>query len=202
MPIRFVPIDDQKYKWIVNYCTNRDAARLVWATPSRRGFRDAITSRNNVVSRSNHLAVWRQNGQDMENSGGDAMAQLDWAIDIVPVSTGGAAFQPKLAPPVAPGAPLNAQLQDIVTWGNRTTETHQPWPTVDNSPTGDPVPVPAQGNPAGYMSDPIPPNSSSQPQFVVPAPPTTSPPTTSGVIYYCCRFHPTERGQINWVESF
>ena len=48
-----------------------------------------------------------------------APAQLDWAIDIISSGTQ-VAFQPKLVPPAAPGAPLNAQPQDIVTWGNRT----------------------------------------------------------------------------------
>ena len=118
------------------------------------------------------------------------MAQLDWAIDIIPSGTL-AAFQPKLVPPAPPGAPLNAQIQDIVTWGNRTTETHQPWPTVGNTPNGAPVPEPASGNPPGYLCDPIPPDSSSQPQFVVPG--TLA---AGAVINYCCRFHPTERGSI------
>jgi hypothetical protein len=118
------------------------------------------------------------------------MPQLDWAIDIIQSPSGTlAAFQPKLVPPAAPGAPLNAQAQDIVTWGNRTTETHQPWPTVNNAPDGAPVPVPPSGNPPGYLSDPIPPDSSSQPQFVVTG-------TVGAVINYCCRFHPTERGSI------
>ena len=116
------------------------------------------------------------------------MAQLDWAIDIIPAGTL-VAFQPKLVPPAAPGAPLNAQAQDIVTWGNRTQDTHQPWPTVGNTAGGAPVPVPPSGNPAGYLCDPIPPDSSSQPQFVVTG-------TVGTVINYCCRFHPTERGSI------
>ncbi len=117
---------------------------------------------------------------------------LDWAIDIIP-SGAGAEFRPKLVPPAKPGDPLNAQVSDIVTWGNRTTEVHQPWPTVDNSPTGPPVPPPAQGNPAGYLCDPIPPNDSSRPLFVVPEQ------AVGSVINYCCRNHPTERGQIKIV---
>ena len=121
------------------------------------------------------------------------MPQLDWNISIVPSGTG-AAFQPNL-PGAKPGDPLNAQESDIVSWGNRTNEVHQPWPTVGNLPNGDPVPKPPTGNPPGYLSDPIPPNDSSRPQFVVPG----TPPAT---IYYCCFYHPTERGQIIIVPPF
>lgn len=118
------------------------------------------------------------------------MPQLDWAIDIIPSTSGsGAAFRPKLVPPANPGDPLKAQAGDIVSWGNRTTDTHQPWPTVGNAPNGPPVPVPVSGNPPGLLCDPIPPDQSSSPQFVV-----TS--TAGAQINYCCRFHPSERGQI------
>jgi len=116
------------------------------------------------------------------------MPQLDWAIDIIPSGTG-AAFRPKLVPPAKPGDPLKAQPLDIVSWGNRTTEQHQPWPTVGNAPNGPPVPVPASGNPPGFMCDPILPDQSSSPQFVVTG-------TAGTQINYCCRFHPDERGQI------
>ena len=55
------------------------------------------------------------------------MPQLDWAIDIIPSTSGtGAAFHPKLVPPAHPGDPLKAQIGYIVTWGNRTGDTHQP----------------------------------------------------------------------------
>ena len=118
------------------------------------------------------------------------MPQLDWAIDIIHATSGtGAAFQPKLVPPAHAGDPLKAQIGDIVTWGNRTGDTHQPWPTVGNAPDGPPVPVPTSGNPPGFMCDPIPGNQSSTPQFVVPN-------AAGGQINYCCRFHPDERGQI------
>ena len=123
-------------------------------------------------------------------TGYTAMAQLDWAIDIIPSPSGtGAAFRPKLVPPAHPGDPLKAQAGDIVTWGNRTTAAHQPWPTVGNAPDGAPVPPPATGHPPGYLCDPIPPDSSSQPQFVVTG-------AVGAQINYCCRFHPAERGQI------
>lgn len=115
------------------------------------------------------------------------MPELDWAIDIIPSGTG-AAFRPKL-PNAKPGDPLYAQANDIVTWGNRTLDEHQPWPTVGNLPSGAPVPKPATGNPPGYLCDPIPPNDSSRPQFVVTG-------NVGDVFNYCCRNHPTERGQI------
>jgi hypothetical protein len=60
---------------------------------------------------------------------------------------------------------------------------------VGNAPDGPPVPPPVLGNPPGYMSDPIPPDQSSSPQFVVTG-------TAGAQINYCCRFHPNERGQI------
>ena len=116
------------------------------------------------------------------------MPQLDWNISIIPSGTE-AAFQPNL-PGAKPGDPLNAQQSDIVSWGNRTEEKHQPWPTAGNLPNGGPAPPPATG-----LSDPIPPNDSSRPQFVVPGNP-------GDTIYYCCFYHPTERGQINVVSPF
>jgi len=116
------------------------------------------------------------------------MPQLDWAIDIIPYGPE-AAFRPKLVPAANPGDPLKAQADDIVTWGNRTGDVHQPWPTVGNDASGPPVPQPATGNPPGYLCDPIPPNDSSRPQFVVAG-------NAGDQINYCCRNHPTERGQI------
>jgi hypothetical protein len=115
------------------------------------------------------------------------MPQLDWAIDIIPSGTG-AAFRPKL-PKAKPGDPLNAQSGDIVTWGNRTKNVHQPWPTAGNLPNGDPAPPPATG-----LCDPIPPNDSSRPQFVVTG-------NAGDQINYCCLYHPTERGQIIVVAA-
>jgi hypothetical protein len=121
------------------------------------------------------------------------MAQLDWSISIVSAGTV-AAFQPNLAPAVPPGTPLNAQAGDIVSWGNRTGETHQPWPTQGNTPDGAPVVVQPGQKPSPYFCDPIPANSSSQPQYVVTG-------NTGTTIYYCCFFHPEERGAIN-VTTF
>jgi hypothetical protein len=117
------------------------------------------------------------------------MPSLDWAIRIVPATGGGAAFQPRV-PNAKPGDPLKAQVGDIVTWGNATQETHQPWPTQGNTPNGAPL---ADNDPEAkkrYLSDPIPPEGSSSPQYVVIAP------ASGSVINYCCKNHPTERGQI------
>ena len=117
---------------------------------------------------------------------------LDWSIRIVAVA-GGAAFQSRV-PNAIPGE-LQAQVGDIVTWGNATTNTHQPWPTQGNTQNGAPAAAP---DPVLFFSQPIAANASSTPQFVVPFKLTT-PATTLGVgsvIYYCCKNHPTERGKI------
>jgi hypothetical protein len=119
---------------------------------------------------------------------------LDWSIHIVKVA-GGSAFQPWV-PNSHPGDPTKAQVGDIVTWGNDTTGVHQPWPTENNTPTG----APAASNPPGsalFFSEPIPPGGSSTPQYVVPAAlPSGTALVPGSVIYYCCKNHPTERGQI------
>lgn len=99
---------------------------------------------------------------------------------------------PDLGPGSQVGAPLQAQVQDIVTWGNQTQDTHQPWP-LDAS--GHPVPYPYTGTKANYLSDPIEAGGSSFPQFVVTG-------TVGQTIFYCCRLHPNERGQIAIVANF
>jgi len=123
-----------------------------------------------------------------------------WSVRIVSAGAA-AAFQP-WGVDANPGDPVKAQVGDIVTWGNATTETHQPWPTEGNTPTGAPV----ASNPAGsalFFSQPIAANASSTPQYVVPAalPAATAggaatPLTAGSVIFYCCKNHPSERGKI------
>jgi hypothetical protein len=119
---------------------------------------------------------------------------LDWSIHIVKV-TGGWAFQPWV-PNSHPGDPVKAQVSNIVTWGNDTAEVHQPWPTENNAANG----APAASNPPGsvlFFSEPIPPGESSNPQYVVPAKlPSGTTLVAGSVIYYCCKNHPAERGQI------
>jgi hypothetical protein len=117
--------------------------------------------------------------------------QLDWSVQIN-VSGTGAVFQPNL-PNAQAGATLQAQVGDIVSWGNNTSLTHQPCPTINNDPTGQPntaVTGPAK------MSDPIAPNNSSTPQYVVDPAALNLPVADGTVIYYCCANHPNERGSI------
>ena len=127
----------------------------------------------------------------------------EWNIRIIATNAGNLSFQP-WGVGANPGDAAQAQAGQIITWGNGTSDTHQPWPTVDNTANGDPVPD--ASNPPGsplYFTDPIPGNGSSTPQFPVPAnlPPTSKSPNPTKVvkgvvIYYCCKNHPTERGQI------
>ncbi len=115
------------------------------------------------------------------------MPANEWNVRIVTTGTA-TAFEPRV-PGGTPGSQLLAQAGDVVTWGNATTQTHQPWP-LDAS--GNPVPAatPESATP-GYMSDPIPANNSSTPQYVIGSL------AVGTVINYCCRLHPTtERGSI------
>jgi hypothetical protein len=128
----------------------------------------------------------------------------DWSIKIVPAASGGgAAFVPDLLG-AQPGDPLQAQQDDLVTWNNTTSETHQPWPADENyNPLPDSQVLP-RGS-AGYLSDEIPPGGSSRPSYDVAQPPLppdaphgARPPATWNV-FYCCKLHPTvasERGMI------
>ena len=114
------------------------------------------------------------------------MPANEWSVRIVALPAGGSAFEPRV-PGGTPGSELVVLSGDVVTWGNATTESHQPWPADANF-----VPVTASTPPTdtpGYMSDPIPANGSSQPQFIVAG-------TASTVIYYCCLLHQNEHGTI------
>lgn len=105
------------------------------------------------------------------------MAGQDWSITI---NSSTPAFDPD---------PQQAENTDLISWNNRTGETHQPWPTTpDWTPWPDSV---MKKGVAGYLSDPIEPWSSSTPAYVCGAPPTGE--TT---IYYICKNHPEERGTI------
>jgi hypothetical protein len=124
----------------------------------------------------------------------------DWSIKIVPASSGsGAAFQPDLKG-YNPGDSLPAEQDDLVTWSNRTGQTHQPWMTDSSyNPLSDAEVLPRGST--NYMSDQIPPNESSRPSYDV-AQPTPAPPATppnNWTVYYFCKLHPTvvtERGTI------
>lgn len=91
--------------------------------------------------------------------------------------------------------PLSAQQNDVVCWTNNTGETHQPWPLDANG-----KPLPASSTPRGsanYLSDPIPPNRSSRPSYIV-VQPSGNPPTWK--LNYYCATHPqrqSERGTIS-----
>jgi len=102
---------------------------------------------------------------------------FDWSVKIVEVSPGVAGFQPDVLG-AKPGDSLQAQVSDIVTWGNTTAVTHQP--ILDNGQS---------------LCDPIAGGASSTPQFVVEG-------AVGDVISYKCRFHPKETGSITIVANF
>jgi hypothetical protein len=113
------------------------------------------------------------------------MAGQDWSITIVP-SGSSAAFQPQNG---SPGQPQRAENADLISWNNRTGETHQPWPaTEDYEPLPDSQ---VQKGTAVYLSDEIEAWSSSSPAYLC-----TAPPMGVTTIYYVCKFHPEEQGQI------
>lgn len=113
----------------------------------------------------------------------------DWSIKIVPAKkptkNAPAAFKPDLKG-TKTGDPLKVQGDDIVTWNNTTGDRHWPWQTDQNY-----VPFPdnkVQGNATLNLSNPIPPSKSSSPNYNVP--------DATATIYYCCKYHPNERGTI------
>lgn len=103
---------------------------------------------------------------------------FDWSVKIVTVSPGVAGFQPDVLGAKV-GDPLQAQVSDIVTWGNHTSDTHQPYRTD----TGE------------DLCAPIPGNSPSTPQYVVVG-------AAGDKIPYKCRLHPQETGSISVVPNF
>jgi hypothetical protein len=116
----------------------------------------------------------------------------DWSIKIVPVGQPTtdvpAAFVPDLIGS-QPGTPLEAQVDDIVTWNNTTMQDHWPWP-VDYY--GNPLPDDKVSTQFGnYLSDKIPAGMSSRPSYNVPIVPFSG--TT---INYCCKLQPKMLGQI------
>ena len=91
---------------------------------------------------------------------------------------------------VKPGDPLEAGPTDLVSCNNTTDDTHQPWPT---NPDG--TPLPPDKVPRGstyYLSDQVPPRSSSRPSWLVPQ----KAPDGGTTIFYCCLLHPKEQGQV------
>ena len=119
----------------------------------------------------------------------------DWSIKIVAGENPGdpAAFVPDLEG-ANPGDPLVASRGDLVSWNNTTRDRHRPWPAgSDFAPVLPESSVPRQSK--YYLSDPIPPDDSSRPSWVV------SPPASGNTIFYCCLLHPEEHGQIQIATS-
>lgn len=74
-----------------------------------------------------------------------------------------------------PGSTLTVKAGDIVSWGNDTTEAHQPWPTDAQHNI---LPVP----PAPLLTKEIPAQQSSTPAWVVTG--------AAGTLFYRCKTHP------------
>ena len=132
------------------------------------------------------------------------MSGQDWSITIVSLDSGGAAFQPDLMG-AKPGDPLKAGNADLISWNNRTSNEHQPWAADAQY---QPLPesqivkgtVDANGNPVfgNYLSDPIPAWQPSKPayQTTVTTDANGNPINDPTTIYYVCKIHPDEQGQI------
>jgi hypothetical protein len=112
----------------------------------------------------------------------------DWSIKIVPVKSQIAGILAEFVPDIdgaKPGDPLQAEAGDLVSWNDTSnTEAHWPWLCADDSyKVSDPPPG------AVYLTtEPIQPRYSS-PYFLITQPEGTT-------LYYCCRYHPKERGRI------
>ena len=138
---------------------------------------------------------------------------LEWSVLIQTGTSAAATFTPQLyddptvqKDKVPLNAPLAAKAGDMVTWGNASADTHQPWPLQGNAAGAPPMAEnPNTGFPIAGTTDvttyfyarPILPDNSSTPQYVLP-PAATLP--VGAIINYCCKFHPdTERFQITIV---
>lgn len=126
------------------------------------------------------------------------MPSYTWSVKIEKTRGGQTVFTPdQTGPdqkPAAPGDPLTAQIGDIVSWRNDTGDVHTIWQTDDAGAPIATVTVGDRGIPPsfdGLMSNPIAPDTSSSPQYIVYA--------GDGVptIHYCCLLHRNETGSIN-----
>ena len=108
----------------------------------------------------------------------------DWSIKIIPDANGvPAAIVPDLRGS-KPGDPLQAQVDDLVSWNNTTDRPCQPWPTdAEYNPLPDNQVSTTIGN---YLSDSIPAGMSSRPLYDV-VMPTWLTPSDGNVIYYCLK---------------
>jgi hypothetical protein len=120
------------------------------------------------------------------------MPGQSWSIKIVPGDTC-AVFVPDVYAPTgtAEERPLQAQLGDLVSWNNQTNDRHEIWLTN------------AEYEPQSAITDPIEPWDSSYPGYVPQQADITPPvpPDTTQTIYYYCRMHNDEHGQITVVTS-
>jgi hypothetical protein len=111
----------------------------------------------------------------------------DWSIKIVPEDEAPTGFVPDLKG-AKPGEALSAQIGDIVTWNNTSSEDCWPWPTDGN---GNPLPdsqvSTANGN---YLCNKIAAGESSTPYF------NPSASYQGKTLTYCCRLHPKIVGSI------
>jgi hypothetical protein len=111
----------------------------------------------------------------------------DWSIKIVPENAKPTGFVPDLRG-AKPGDPLTAEVGDIVTWNNTTSEACWPWPTDSTGrPLSDDKVSTATGN---YLSDQIPVGSSSTPYF------NPIQALAGTTLTYCCKLHPQVAGSI------
>jgi hypothetical protein len=111
----------------------------------------------------------------------------DWSIKIVPSRSQKpgvlADFQPDIDGQ-KPGQPLKVQTDDLVSWNNTTAQDHWPWPVVSqDAPPTNPPP-----NGKYLVMVAVKPGSPS-PAYNVGA-------TQGTTLFYCCKLHPAERGQM------
>lgn len=115
------------------------------------------------------------------------MSGQDWSIKIVPAASGSIAeFTPD---------PLQAENADLVSWNNRTAESHWPWP-ADSAFT--PMSEEDATKIENWLSTEIPPWESSTPAYVCP---DLEKGCTQKTLYYVCRLHPEEHGTIDLTQG-
>lgn len=116
------------------------------------------------------------------------MSGQDWSIKITPRTSGTlAVFTPDLLG-AQPGQSLPAENADIISWNNRTSDPHWPWPLGSDGQPLSEEDAKVQGL---YLCDEIPEWESSSPGYV-----TNAPATGSSTINYICKNHPKETGSI------
>jgi plastocyanin len=92
-----------------------------------------------------------------------------------------------------PPAVLQAQIGDLICWNNQTGDAHQLVITDQDY------------NPGTNVAGTAPPWTSSSPGYVPqqsdvsPAVPSGTTPSYPQTIYYCCAYHPNERGTIEVI---